>query len=697
MRHGKSEPDPLSTADEEECLPDEGGAVLIAADAGLAGELSRLGHPCHVKEWDTRPDIVQHAGEVFVISAADDDSRADASNTRDWARKHCSGLVAMVVIPGLGIEYRDLRSAIEAGLELHKLIGTARAGAVKGRGRQAKGNGKSRGKGEPEHGEPETHVDVLLRLADAGATLFHEASGKTYAAVKVDDHVEVHEIGSEGFRRWLRHEFYKERGRAPSSQAFSDAIGILDCRAMYEGSREETYVRVASVGPDVYLDIGDESRRAVKVDADGWSIIANPPVRFRRPSGLLPLPEPVKGGSLEQLRRFVNVDDGEYLLFVAWLVATLRGVGSFVVLVLVGEQGSAKSTLARLTRSLVDAHLAPLRCEPKDVRDLMIAARRSWVICLDNLSVVYPWLSDALCRLSTGGAVSTRVLYSNDEETFLEAMRPVILTGITDFVNRGDLIDRCLFLHLQVITPEKRKPESEIYREFNEVAPGILGALLDLLVAAMRGLPDVELAALPRMAEFALIGEATSRALAHPPGKFIQIYNDNRACANQSAVSDSPLANAILELAASEGSWAGTATKLWAELRDMVAPDDSSTSRANLLLLPKSPNALSGALKRMAPQLRLLGVDIIFSTRSNKHRMIVILSLEPEKEEKGSSPSSPPSPGDANLDQDATCEVTTDGDGSEGDRHPSPADRHPNGASSPDRHPSSPDRHPATY
>ena len=76
------------------------------------------------------------------------------------------------------------------------------------------------------------------------------------------------------------------------------------------------------------------------------------------------------------------------------------------------------------------------------------------------------WLSDSLCRLSTGGGFATRTLYSNDEETFLDATRPVILTGITDFVSRGDLIDRSLFLHLPVIPEEKRRSERQFWGDF---------------------------------------------------------------------------------------------------------------------------------------------------------------------------------------------------------------------------------------
>ena len=115
-----------------------------------------------------------------------------------------------------------------------------------------------------------------------------------------------------------------------------------------------------------------------------------------------------------------------FTLAVAWLLAALRNEGPYPVLVLTGEQGSAKSTCARMLRALVDPSQAPLRSVPRIERDLFIAAQREHVIALDNLSGVPAWLSDALCRLSTGGAYASRELYYNDEEVVLDAICPLI-------------------------------------------------------------------------------------------------------------------------------------------------------------------------------------------------------------------------------------------------------------------------------
>ena len=340
-----------------------------------------------------------------------------------------------------------------------------------------------------------------------------------------------------------------EENRPPAAQALQDALGILDARAMHDGREEEVFVRVAGDADRIFIDLGDASWRAVRIDSAGWCLVSDPPVRFRRPAGLRPLPEPARGGTIDRLGDFVNIEAAELLLLIAWLAAALRPSGPYPILVLIGEQGSAKSTLARLARRLVDPHASPLRCEPKESRDLMVGAVNGWVLALDNLSTIWAWLSDSLCRLSTGGGFATRTLYSNDEETFLDATRPVILTGITDFVNRGDLIDRALFLHLAVIPEENRRTESAFWRDFEAALPQLFGALLDAVAGGLRLLPEVKPAAVPRMADFAVFGDAVSRALGNPPGTFLDAYRQNRRDANESAVEDNPVAGAVRELA----------------------------------------------------------------------------------------------------------------------------------------------------
>jgi hypothetical protein len=235
------------------------------------------------------------------------------------------------------------------------------------------------------------------------------------------------------------------------------------------------YINVAQKNR-IYLDLCDRDWRAVEIGPDGWRIIANPPIRVRRTAGMLPLPQPEPGGSIEMLRPFLNVRktddrDPRFVLAVAWLLAALHPRGPYPILGLVGEQGTAKSFFARVMRKLVDPNSAPLRSLPREDRDLFIAAINGHVIAFDNISGLLDWLSDSLCRLATGGGFATRQLWTDGDEVLFFAMRPIILNGIEDFVSRPDLADRAILLMLEEIGEDQRRSETDLWAAF-EVATG---------------------------------------------------------------------------------------------------------------------------------------------------------------------------------------------------------------------------------
>ena len=229
---------------------------------------------------------------------------------------------------------------------------------------------------------------MLLRIAER-ARFFPGNDDRFYARFAVDGHEETHELRSSSFRRWLIREFRKEtRGFVPV-EALNGLIASLEADAEDAGPKENVHLRVGGdlEGTVIFLDLGDRSRRAVAITAEGWEIVTQPDVAFRRPKGMAPLPEPRAGGSLDVLKKYVNLDDDEFLLLIGWLTAALRPTGPYPILVLTAEQGSAKTTLARIVRKLVDPHLSPLAGDPREPRDLMVAAQNCWVLALDNESL----------------------------------------------------------------------------------------------------------------------------------------------------------------------------------------------------------------------------------------------------------------------------------------------------------------------
>ena len=210
--------------------------------------------------------------------------------------------------------------------------------------------------------ESEGPLQVLFRLA-LTARLYRSADGRLHARVPVGDRYEIYGLNSPGFRDWLVDAYFADRQEPPSQWAILRVVSVLEARARFDGGTPLVFVRVGRDGDGhgsaYFLDLGDPSGRALKIRADGWFAVDRPDVHFRRPEGLLPLPMPSHDGSIDLLRPYVNLTDADFRLMIAWLTAALRPVGPYPILALHGEQGSAKSTLARILRLLIDPQVLP--------------------------------------------------------------------------------------------------------------------------------------------------------------------------------------------------------------------------------------------------------------------------------------------------------------------------------------------------
>ena len=477
--------------------------------------------------------------------------------------------------------------------------------------------------------EQKSQATLLVELAERHEVeLFRidADDSEAYASIVVRGHRETHRLGTQRLKDWLCRLFYDEHEKAPNSQALNDANNVLRGRALFEGKSLPVHRRLAGDDSEIWLDLANDEWQHVKITADGWQIVGNVTLskggkaitdstpRFIRPRGLKPLPTPEAGCHISELRRFVNVrDDADWLLIVAWLVATFRPRGPYPILAVNGEQGSAKTTTCRMLRKLVDPNRADLRSEPRDERDLMIAASNAWLVGFDNFSRVPPWLSDALCRLATGGGFATRELYSDGEEKLFDAMRPVLLNGIPDLATRPDLLDRSITVTLPTIAEDRRRPESELWEEFEKARARLLGAILDCVSCAIRKLPEVNLPTLPRMADFAEWATAAEPAFGVTSQTFLGAYSGNQESANELAIESSPIAAPLLEILEPKSHWRGTASALLENLEDVA--DDAVTRRKDW---PKRANILSGHLRRIAPNLRKMGVQIEFDRRISR-------------------------------------------------------------------------------
>ena len=222
----------------------------------------------------------------------------------------------------------------------------------------------------------------------------------------------------------------------------------------------------------------------------------------------------------------------------------------------------------------------------------------------ENISTIPDWLSDCVCQLAFGGGFASRTLFTNDERSVIYAQRPVILVGIDDFVLRGDLRDRSVFLHLPAIPETSRRTERTFWPAFRADYPRILGGVLDAIVGGLRELPSVDLKELPRMADYAEWGEATSRGLGWGAGTFVSTYNDNRKEATELLLDDSPVADVVLALARQGNQLVRHAPGALSRDRR------KSPARTRRGPLAQNGPRFGNELRRIAPQLRLHGIQL---------------------------------------------------------------------------------------
>jgi len=457
-----------------------------------------------------------------------------------------------------------------------------------------------------EREKKQKQVEILVRRIDPDY-LFHDQDKVAYADVIMKGHRETWPLQSKCFELYLRSEAHS-LGLFPDPSMLSRSIEQLESKAIVEGPCRDVHLRVAADDDSIYIDLCDEEWRAISVSRTEWKLVSSPPVRFRRTSGMLQLPIPRPGGSVESLKQFINVKaDDDFKLVVAFALSALRGRGPYPVLVLVGEQGSAKSTLIKMIRSLIDPNKAPVRSSPREKRDLFVSAGNCHLLAFDNVSKLPDWLSDTMCQLATGGSFSTRQLYTDREEMLFTAARPIALNGIGDFLTRGDLADRSIILTLDPVSD--RKTESDLYKRFENERSRIFGAMLDMLVTGLRTFPHTEVANLPRMADF------LQWAVACGIDRIESAYTHNRLGAVESMLESSPLAIVVRGLIAENPVWEGTASDLLESLKGLGFEGADS------------PSALSGDLRRIGTALReAWGIDVSFPKRRSHRRGIRIVT-----------------------------------------------------------------------
>ncbi|MGV9337885.1 ATP-binding protein [Streptomyces sp. NPDC003688] len=490
---------------------------------------------------------------------------------------------------------------------------------------------------EVEKGRGPSQASQLVALARERYELFMSEDGRPYGVKRDGANIAVPLRRGAGLRSQLARIYTDAHdGSVPSQSALSDAMTVLEGVAQ-DADPRVPHLRVARGDGVLIVDLGDADGQCVVVGPDGWRREQRSPVLFRRSGAMKPLPLPIRDGDgLAKLRALLNTDEDGFRLLVAWLVAAFIPDLPHPVLTFRGEQGTGKSYSAKMVIGLVDPSGAPKRTAPRDIKSWATQAFNSWALCLDNVSVIPDWLSDALCRAVTGDGIVDRALYTDDDVVVLEFRRVLAMTTIDAGALAGDLAERLLTIELHTIPDRDRREEAELDAAYADAHAGILASLFDLLADVLRLLPDVQLTERPRMADFARVLAAVDEAQGWST---LQSYKAVGRDAVADVIEGEPFAKAVVDFVGQAGAWQGPAGAL---LEVLPTPDVKPLPKR----WPKDATRAAGQLKRLAPALRQVGVEVDDRTRINGRRIYKLTSLDRRCE---TAPPAPPSATEAAL------------------------------------------------
>jgi hypothetical protein len=472
-------------------------------------------------------------------------------------------------------------------------------------------------------------IDIILLIKETYVDLFVDQFNKPFIAIKINGHVETLGLDSLRFKNWLFRFFYKNTNEISSEQV-ENTIKVLKSEAEFNENRKKLELRVAkaTIGDEhtFYYDLTNSNWSAVKITSQGWSIENNPPILFRRYNNQLPQVNPISSllaiddkddNILDKFVDLLNVkDDDNKLLLKCYIVSLFIPGIAKPILMLHGEQGSAKSTLQELIKMLVDPSIVKTLTFPRDIHELIQKLSHNYIAYFDNVSAIKEWISDALCRGVTGSGFSKRQLYTDDDDIIYFFQRCIGFNGINLAATKADLLDRGMIIQPERIPKDKRRKIEDIWNDFKNLRPQLLGYIFDILVKVLqiKQKGGIKIShGLNRMADFEEYAEIIARCMDYPEGEFLRVYQDNIGVQIDEAIQSSPLSMAVVELMDNiednNNEWIGTATDLYLELGN-IAETKLKINIQKIKFWPKSANHLSRRLNEVKTNLREKGIII---------------------------------------------------------------------------------------
>ena len=434
-------------------------------------------------------------------------------------------------------------------------------------------------------------------------------------------------ISSKAFKWWLAKLYHEKTGGVVGKEYINSASLVLEAETQAQPVRY-LYNRFAPNGElSFWWDMADARGRAIHIDKDGWEIRPAPRI-FIHHDHMMPLPEPMRTRDLSPILDYLNLEDpGDKLLAVVGNISRLVPGVPRIGSVSTGLGGSGKSTWDLLSLYTLDPASTDLLTIPAKDEDLIQVLEHHAVAIFDNVGSITKSQSDIFCRAITGAGVEKRELYTTDESYIRQFMHVVGFNGVSMPVERGDLFSRVILLAFKKIEDDQRKTFSEMKALIKNDVPQLIGAMLTVLVDAIRIYPTIKSRLNVRMSDYAQWGVAITLALGLKPRDFEDAYRENIKGQDEEAVRASLVAEMIIKYMTKNGlnHLEGSAAELKEMLENGENPDNGYGRPSGDLLSrregwPKGANKFGRDLSEVANNMASLGYYVVTPKRGRGDR-----------------------------------------------------------------------------
>jgi|TARA_B100000929_G_C15502119_1_gene417749 hypothetical protein len=455
---------------------------------------------------------------------------------------------------------------------------------------------------------------ILIGIATKQCKFFHDSQGEAFAKISANNHTEIWNLSSMGFRDWISHQLWSQHREGLSNASLDSALATLRGIATFDSPIEEVYLRVAQINNELYIDLCNEDWQVIKVDSIGWSLINKSPVSFIRSKNMRALKIPISKGDINLLKKHINIKEKDFVLIIGWLLMSMQaGKGAYPILVLRGSAGCGKTTTSRMLRELVDPNIATLLSKPK-TENLRVIGTNNHVLAFDNLSGIGANQSDALCKISTGDNQTVRKLYTTNEEFTISLKKPILLNGIDEIAKRSDIASRSIKIDLSKL--ENYSSEHSIWNAFMIDIPSILGGLLYGLSAALNQYENTRINNLPRMGDFSKWATAAGQTYGWMKDEFMLAYTENLEQSYLDSIESSEFASALVTMFDNHPEFKGSPIELLTQLELLAINGNIKNVR--------TAKGVTEQLSRYDNALNKLGIFIKkYRDRTNKTVLII--------------------------------------------------------------------------